>query len=67
MSLDFEAIPYSEKEINDNFANIDFNKLDILSQKKATLTALRKSKIEGVMLRSKCKYQDLGEKPTKYF
>ena len=45
-----------EEEINDNFANIDFNKLDILSQKKATLTELRESKIEGVMLRSKCRY-----------
>ena len=39
----------------------------MLSQKKATLTELRESKIEGVMLRSKCRYQDLGEKPTKYF
>ena len=39
----------------------------MLSQKKAALIELRKSKIEGVMLRSKCRYQDLGEKPTKYF
>ena len=56
-----------ETEINENFANIDVDKLEILSQKKAALIELRKSKIEGVMLRSKCRYQDLGEKPTKYF
>ena len=56
-----------EEEINENFANIDVDKLEILSQKKAALIELRKSKIEGVMLRSKCRYQDLGEKPIKYF
>ena len=56
-----------ESEINENFANIDVDKLEILSQKKAALIELRKSKIEGVMLRSKCRYQDLGEKPTKCF
>ena len=56
-----------ETEINENFVNIDVDKLEILSQKKAALIEFRKSKIEGVMLRSKCRYQDLGEKPTKYF
>ena len=56
-----------EEEINENFANIDVDKLEILSQKKAALIELRKSKIEGVMLRSKCRYQDLGEKTIKYF
>ena len=56
-----------ESEINENFANIDVDKLEIVSQKKAALIELRKSKIEGVMLRSKCRYQDLGEKPTKIF
>ena len=56
-----------ETEINENFANIDVDKLEILSQKKAALIELRKSKIEGVMLRSKCRYQDLGDKTTKYF
>lgn len=28
---------------------------------------IRKNKIEGVMLRSKSRYYDLGEKPTSYF
>ena len=28
---------------------------------------IRKDKIEAVMLRSRCRYQDLGERPSKYF
>ena len=28
---------------------------------------MRKEKIDGVMLRSRCRYQNLGEKPSKYF
>lgn len=31
------------------------------------LTDIRKEKIDGVMLRSRSRYQDLGEKPSKYF
>jgi hypothetical protein len=31
------------------------------------LENLRKIKIEGVMLRSKCRYEELGEKPSRYF
>ena len=30
------------------------------------LTDKRKEKIDGVMLRSRSRYQDLGEKPSKY-
>ena len=39
----------------------------LLNEKKETLAEIRKKKIEGVMLRSRCRYEDLGEKPTKYF
>ena len=28
---------------------------------------IRKTKLEGVMLRPRCRYEDLGKKPTKYF
>ena len=38
-----------------------------LVQKQNELVNLRNEKIEGVMLRSKCRYMDLGEKPTNYF
>ena len=31
------------------------------------LNEIRKHKIEGVMIRSRCRYEDLGEKPSNYF
>ena len=34
---------------------------------KKQLYEIRKHKLEGVMLRSRCRYEDLGEKPTSYF
>ena len=39
----------------------------LLEDKKNKLEEIRKIKIDGVMLRSRCRYEDLGEKPTKYF
>ena len=39
----------------------------LLEGKKNKLEEIRKIKIDGVMLRSRCRYEDLGEKPTKYF
>ena len=56
-----------EQEINDNLINISQEKLQLLEQKKINVVNIRRQKIEGVMLRSKCRYQDLGEKPTEYF
>ena len=35
--------------------------------KKTRLQEIRQKKLEGVILRSKCRYEDMGEKPTKYF
>ena len=56
-----------ETRVNDNLLDISDQNLEILSEKKIRLSEIRKSKIEGVMLRSRSRYQDLGEKPTKYF
>ena len=56
-----------ENEINANFTNIEEEKIRDLITNKEQLSNIRKNKIEGVMLRSKCRYQDLGEKPTNYF
>ena len=36
-------------------------------KKKEQLYEIRKHILEGVMLRSRCRYEDLGEKPTSYF
>ena len=62
-----QEIKQLEDEINNDFSNIDDEKILNLSRKKTILTDIRKEKIEGVMLRSRSRYQDLGEKPSKYF
>ena len=38
-----------------------------LEDKRNLLVELRKVKIEGTILRSRCRYEDLGEKPSSYF
>ena len=56
-----------EQEINDNILDINHDKLQLLEQKKTNLVNIRRQKIKGIILRSKCRYLDLGVKPTKYF
>ena len=56
-----------EDEINNNILQISEETFQNLSLKKTRLTEIRKNKMEGVMLRSRIRYQDLGEKSTKYF
>lgn len=62
-----EEINFLENKINNDFINTEAETIQVLEQKKVRLVEIRKEKIEGVMLRSKCRYQDLGEKPTHYF
>jgi hypothetical protein len=56
-----------EKQISENHQTIDEQILIELSNKKSDLENIRKVKLEGVMLRSKCRYEDMGEKTSKYF
>ncbi|MCG7876954.1 MAG: reverse transcriptase family protein, partial [Candidatus Thiodiazotropha endolucinida] len=56
-----------ENKINSNASNIQINDLNNLEEKKNRLYEIRQKKMEGVLLRSRCRYEDLGEKPTKYF
>ena len=53
--------------IQEDLNNISLEEILSWIRKKETLAEIRKKKIEGVMLRSKCRYEDLGEEPTKYF
>ena len=62
-----EEINSLEEEINSDFLNTDLEKIQKLVEIKEKLVELRKEKVAGVMLRSRCRYQDLGEKPLKYF
>ena len=38
-----------------------------LNEKKTRLESLRKEKLEGIKMRSKIKWMEFGEKPSKYF
>ena len=44
--------------------NVNSQTVVNLVQKQNELVNLRNEKIEDVMLRSKCRYMDLGKKPT---
>ena len=62
-----EEITKIEENININLLNAFANELNILEDKKTRLQEIRQKKLEGIILRSKCRYEDMGEKPTKYF
>ena len=56
-----------EEIIDNNFSNADEDKIKNLARKKEMLIEIKKKKFEGVMLRSRSRYQDLGEKPSNIF
>ena len=49
------------------FFIVDESKIQSLTKKKVKIISIGNSKIEGVVLRSRCRYQDYGEIPTNYF
>ena len=51
----------------ENKINKTERELDILTQKKTNLQEVRKSKIEGIILRSRARWASQGEKVTKYY
>ena len=61
-----------EEEINrlddEKFNNpLDFDIIEQLEQKHKELEDARKQKIEGLMIRSRSRWYEMGEKTTKYF
>ena len=54
-------------EIKTLEANLNIQNNDILIQKKMELEASRKNRIEGSIIRSRAKWLNEGEKPSKYF
>ena len=56
-----------EAKLTNSLNEITEDDINILEEKKSTLSELRKVKTEGVMLRSRCRYEELGEKPSGYF
>ena len=48
--------------------NVDMSDcMEKIDEKNCKLERLRSNKLQAAMLRSKIKYYELGEKPTKYF
>ena len=56
-----------EKKMNDNLLTVYNNEILLLEEKRNRLYDIRQKKLEGVMLRSRCRYEDMGEKPTNFF
>ena len=56
-----------EAKITNSLNEITEDDINILEEKKNALSELRKVKTEGVMLRCRCRYEELGEKPSGYF
>lgn len=56
-----------ENEITCLEQNFTENSLDLLSNKQDELLNIRKNRLKGQCIRSKSKWIDEGEKPSKYF
>ena len=54
-------------EVNANFINMSDENLDNLETKKTVLYDIQKDKIEGMVLHSRSRCEDLGEKPSQFF
>ena len=61
-----DEISNLESKITETLQTVSQEDIYLLDNKKNRLHEIRKNKIEGVMLRSRCR-EDLGEKPSGYF
>ena len=62
-----EEISKLEHKISENLEKVDLDEINLLEDKRNRLQEIRKNTIDGVMIRSRCRYEDLGEKPSSYF
>ena len=62
-----EEIAKLEKSMSEESVKFTVKNSTLLEEKKNRLSELRENIIEGVMMRSRCRYEELGEKPTSYF
>ena len=62
-----EEISRLERIMSEKLEEVKIEKINSLEEKKARLQEIRKCTIEGVLIRSRCRYEDLGEKPSSYF
>ena len=62
-----EDVKLLETEVGRQFQTVPEARIDELRDKKKLLQEIRANKVEGIILRSKARWIDQGEKPTKYF
>ena len=63
-----EEIAKLENSMSEESIKFTVENSTLLEEKKKNrLYELRENIIEGVMIRSRCRYEELGEKPTSYF
>ena len=62
-----EEIAKLERMVSENRNIINIEQTNLLEEKKNSLQEIRKNAIEGAMTRSRCRYEDLGEKPSSFF
>ena len=56
-----------ENSISADLQNANIEEVNLLEEKKTRLQEIRANTIDGVIIRSRCRYEDLGEKPSSYF
>ena len=62
-----KELPSIEKKCNLDYESMSEGDIIDLADKKAALEAIRQGRLEGILLRSRSRYYNMGEKPTKYF
>ena len=56
-----------ENSISADLQNANIEEVNLLEEKKTRLQEKRTNTIDGVIIRSRSRYEDLGEKPSSYF
>ena len=55
-----------ENSISANLQNANIEEVNLLEEKKIRLKEIRANTLDGVIIRSHCRYEDLGENPSSY-
>ena len=56
-----------ENSFSANLRNANIEEVNLLEEKRIRLQEMIAKTIDGVIIRSRCRYEDLGKKPSSYF
>ena len=62
-----EEIKDLEDRLNSNILNMSLNDMNVLDEKRNRMYEIRQKKMEGVLSRSRCRYEDLGKNNSVFF